>query len=106
MVGEVQKNEESENVWPESLTIEISDQPQNDFMTMQRVPVSEVVNKRKHHTRWVLKEKKGGESVRGRLAMKRFKTWKDDTNEIDAGTPTLVWFNLFLVHRQQREWIW
>ena len=45
-------------------------------------------------TRWALKER--GATVKARLVMKHFNTWKDENNDFYAGMPTPVSFNLVL----------
>ena len=75
-------------------------QSQNDFMSMHGVPNSEVVNKEVIKTRWVLKEQ--GETVTARLVMKHFNTWKNESNEFYAGTPTPASFNHVLALAAKR----
>ena len=70
-------------------------QSQSDFKSMHGVPSEQVVGKTVIKTRWVLKEL--GDSVKAKLVMKHFNTWKDSENQFYAGTPLPVSLNLLLV---------
>ena len=107
MSGEVQVNEEVAHPASEVSVAEFDDwqqkeyegilielQSQNDFMSFQGFPSSEVTSKEVIKTRWVLKPH--GEGVKARFVMKHFNTWKDENNDFYAGTPTPVSFNLVL----------
>ena len=98
MIGEVQVNEEVEHPTSEVAVTEFDDwqqeehegilrelQSQNDLMSFHGVSRSEVANKE------VIKnslgaEKPQGEGVKARFVMKHFNTWKNENNDIYAGT--------------------
>ena len=110
----IQVNEEEEHPWSEVSATDFDDwhhkecagklkalQSLNDTMSIYGVPSSEVVYKEVIITRWVLKEQ--GETVNTRLVMNiPIKTWKDGSNEFDAGAPTPVTFSLVLARAAKR----
>ena len=113
MIGEMQVNEGVERPTSEVSGTEFDEwqqkeyegilrelQSQNDFMSFDGVPSSEVANKEVIKTRWVLKPQ--GEGVKSRFVMKHFNTWKDEHNDFCAVTPTPVSFNLVLALTAKR----
>lgn len=107
VIGAIHVNEEDTDNYPEITPEEFDDwhhrqreakitelKSHDSFRSMHGVTKNEVIGKNIIKTRWVMRDQ--GDTVKGRLVMKHFNTWKDEEGEFYAGTPLPSSFNLLL----------